>query len=350
VLFRSQRLLAYFGEDSPPCGNCDLCLEPPETWDGTEVARKALSCVYRTEQRFGAGHVIDVLLGHDTERIRQWGHQNLTTYGIGKELSDKEWRAVFRQLVALGYLEVDVVGFGALKLSPSSRPLLKGAASLTLRRQAERKKGKEARRTGPGEALDATGRDLFERLRTWRGETAKAHGVPAYVIFHDATLAAIAAALPRVEADLRRIPGIGAKKLEHYGDALLELCRDYAGSDMPVTSWVAEPAPRSAPAYPGLSESAGVTLSLLEEGLDIVEIAARRQLKEATIWNHCAEAIAQGLLDPQDILPLEPEEVEPILEAFREQGETGEMRLTPVFERFEGKYDYGLLRCVAALL
>ncbi|MBU1663838.1 MAG: DNA helicase RecQ, partial [Gammaproteobacteria bacterium] len=174
---RRQRLLAYFGETSPPCGNCDICLEPPQTWDGTQAARQALSCVYRTEQRFGAGHVIDVLLGHDTERIRQWGHQKLSTYGIGRDFSDKEWRAVFRQLVALGYLEVDVGGFGALKLSPAARPLLKGEQTLTLRRQADKKKMKETRRVGPAQALDAAGQILFERLRAWRGETARAHGV-----------------------------------------------------------------------------------------------------------------------------------------------------------------------------
>ncbi len=223
---RRQRLLAHFGEDSAPCGNCDLCLEPPETWDGTEAARMALSCVFRTEQRFGAGHVIEVLLGHNNERIRQWRHDQLSTWGIGKKLTDKEWRAVFRQLLALGYLEVDVGGFGALKLSLAARPLLKGETTLTLRRQIEKKRARDTRREvaqGRPE-LDGNGHALFERLRTWRFDTAKEHGVPAYVIFHDATLAAIAAVCPRDLAGLGRISGVGGKKLEHYGEALLAIC------------------------------------------------------------------------------------------------------------------------------
>ncbi len=353
---RRQRLLAYFGETSPACGNCDICLEPPQTWDGTQAARQALSCVYRTEQRFGAGHVIDVLLGHDSERIRQWGHQKLSTYGIGRDFSDKEWRAVFRQLVALGYLEVDVGGFGALKLSAAARPLLKGEQTLTLRRQLDKKKVKETRHAGPAQALNATGQVLFERLRAWRGETAKAHGVPAYVIFHDATLATIAAACPRDVAALRRIPGFGAKKLEHYADAILERCRAHAEENgLPEAVVVAPKPPPSTASHPGstypnLSDTASVTLTLLESGLSVAEVAAQRGLKETTIYSHCGEAIAQGLLDPQDVISLDPAEVEPILAAIREQNETGEVRLKPVFERFEGKYDYGLLRCIAALL
>jgi ATP-dependent DNA helicase RecQ len=351
---RRQRLLAHFGEASAPCGNCDICLNPPETWDGTDAARRALSCVYRTEQRFGAVHVIEVLLGHDNERIRQWGHQKLSTWGIGKDLSEKEWRAVFRQLVAQGYLEVDVGGFGALKLSPAARPLLKGELTLTLRRQVEKTKAKESRRAGALETLDTAGQALFEALRAWRGETAKAHGVPAYVIFHDATLAAIAAACPRDVAALRRIPGFGAKKLEHYAEAILERCQAHAAehglAEAAPVKPVAAPTAPTAPAYPGLNDTAGVTLGLLEAGLSVPEIALRRGLKETTIYAHCGEAIGQGLIDPQDVIPLDFDEIEPILAAIREQHASGEMRLKPVFELFAGKYDYGLLRCVAALL
>jgi ATP-dependent DNA helicase RecQ len=208
-----------------PCGNCDTCLEPPETWDGTEAARQALSCVYRTGQRFGAGHVIDVLMGHDNERVRNWGHDQLSTYGIGKVLTDKEWRAVFRQLVALGYLDVDHASYGGLRLTPASRPVLKGEQSLMLRRQVARKTAKESRRSGVTQALDAAGQNLFERLRAWRAETAKAHGVPAYVIFHDSTLAAIAAARPDCLDDLRGLSGIGAAKLARYGEAIIGACR-----------------------------------------------------------------------------------------------------------------------------
>jgi ATP-dependent DNA helicase RecQ len=225
---RRQRLLTYFDEDSAPCGNCDICLNPPQTWDGTEAARKALSCVFRTEQRFGAVHVVDVLLGRDTERIRQWHHNKLSTYGIGKELSEKDWRAVFRQLVALGYLEIDHASYGALKLSPSSRPVLKGEQSVMLRKQIE-KASRETRGKSPATQLDARGQALFDQLRTWRAATAKEHGVPAYVIFHDATLAEIARIGPDSIGDLRTISGIGARKLEIYGAALIELCQGQGG-------------------------------------------------------------------------------------------------------------------------
>ena len=224
---RRQRLLAYFGETSKRCGNCDICLDPPQTWDGTEAARKALSCVYRTGQRFGAGHLCDVLLGRDTESIRQWRHDRVSTYGIGKELGEKEWRAVFRQLVALGMLDVDHSGFGALRLGEASRPVLKGTQSVMLRKRAE---GRPARPriAAPAAGLDVAGNKLWERLRAWRSETAKAHGVPAYVIYHDATLLELARACPGSLGRLRGVPGIGAAKLDRYGQALLEICRAHA--------------------------------------------------------------------------------------------------------------------------
>ena len=225
---RRQRLLAYFGEASAPCGNCDTCLAPPQTWDGTEAARKALSCVYRTGQRFGAGHLCDVLLGRESERIRQWRHDQVSTYGIGKELGEKEWRAVFRQLVALGMLEVDHGGFGGLRLGEASRPVLKGTQPVMLRKQGEGRPARVRVAAPAAAALDADGNALWERLRAWRSETAKAHGVPAYVIFHDATLIEIARACPGSLARLRDIPGIGAAKLDRYGHALLELCRAHA--------------------------------------------------------------------------------------------------------------------------
>jgi len=222
---RRQRLLAYFGEDSGPCGNCDVCLNPPETWDGTVAAQKALSCVWRTGQRFGAGHVIAVLLGQDNERIRQWQHQRLSTYGIGTELDEKEWRGIFRQLLALGYLEVDVAQYGALRLSPSARSLLKGELSLTLRRPGKMSPAR-TRTPRPNNSLAPAARPIFERLRAWRSETAKTHGVPAYVIFHDATLAAIAEAHPADLNALADVPGMGATKMSHYGMAILDLLRD----------------------------------------------------------------------------------------------------------------------------
>ncbi|MBE0620981.1 MAG: DNA helicase RecQ [Burkholderiales bacterium] len=224
---RRVRLLAYFDEASEPCGNCDVCLEPPQVWDGTVAAQKALSCVYRTGQRFGAVHLIDVLLGKETERVLHWNHQNLSTFGIGKELDEKAWRAVFRQLVAQGLLAVDHAGHGSLLLAEASRAVLAGKQSVHLRQMQAGKPKKGAKRsTATAAGLDATAEQLWQRLREWRAGVAKEHGVPSYVVFHDATLAELARARPQSEDALAQISGVGARKLERYGAALLELLRD----------------------------------------------------------------------------------------------------------------------------
>jgi len=222
---RRVRLLAYFGEASQPCGNCDTCLDPPQLWDGTEAAKKALSCVYRAGQRFGAVHLIDVLLGHDTERVRKWDHQQLTTFGIGTELDDKTWRAVFRQLVAQGLLEVDHDGYGALKLTEASRAVLKGEQSVHLRKMTEGRRASAKKAASAAIPLDDEQRALWERLRAWRAKTAKANNVPAYVVFHDATLAEVARQCPGTLDELAGISGVGAAKLERYGEDVLAVLR-----------------------------------------------------------------------------------------------------------------------------
>ena len=219
---RRQRLLAYFGEESGPCGNCDTCLEPPQTWDGTEAVRKALSCVYRTGQRFGAGHVIDVLMGRDDERVRQWDHDKLSTFGIGADIPEKEWRGIFRQMAALGLLAVDHA-HGSLLLTAASRPVLKGEQEVPLRRAPEKRKAATPKSRRIDAELTAEEHALWERLRAWRGETAKAHGVPAYVILHDTTLLELVRQRPQSLDAMRHVSGIGVRKLENYGAALLEL-------------------------------------------------------------------------------------------------------------------------------
>jgi ATP-dependent DNA helicase RecQ len=223
---RRQQLLAYFGEETVPCGNCDNCIDPPQTWDATEAARKALSCVYRAGQRYGAGHLIDVLRGELTDKVQEKGHENLSTFGIGNDLDEKHWRMVFRQLVAYDFVCVDHERYNALALTDLARPLLRGEASLLVRLPPEkphkpkRQRGKTTReRSIPG-GVPAT---LFERLRLWRASTAQARNVPAYVIFHDATLRDIAIARPTTLDDLRQITGIGERKLEAYGQEILEI-------------------------------------------------------------------------------------------------------------------------------
>jgi ATP-dependent DNA helicase RecQ len=223
---RRVRLLAYFGEASTLCGNCDTCLEPPVVWDGTVAARKALSCAFRCGQRFGAGHLIDVLLGNVTDRVVQWGHSAVSTFGIGKELDKKQWQAVYRQLVAQGVLAVDHAGYGALKLTALSRAVLTGGEPVHLRQLQEKRRVRSmAKGSGAAAQLDASAQERWERLRNWRAAIAKEHGVPAYVVFHDATLTELARVCPSTTDALSRISGVGARKLERYGADLLALLR-----------------------------------------------------------------------------------------------------------------------------
>jgi len=231
---RRVRLLSYFGERSQPCGNCDTCLNPPETWDATLAAQKALSAIYRTGQRFGAVHVIDVLRGRETERVLRWNHDRLGVFGVGDDLDESAWRDVFRQLVALGLVRVDHGAFGALRLAPDSRAVLKGGRTVELRRAAPRQRRRRGREPGRNPqtaaavtspaAADETAR--FARLKSWRLDEARRQALPAYVILHDATLAEIARRRPRDLDALGAVPGIGARKLERYGAALLELLSD----------------------------------------------------------------------------------------------------------------------------
>jgi ATP-dependent DNA helicase RecQ len=223
---RRQVLLAAFGEDYPrPCGNCDNCLDPPRTWDATVAAQKAMSCVYRTGQRFGVTHLVDVLRGSHNERISQLGHDQLSTYGIGADLDARQWKGVFRQLVAMGLLEVDVEGHGSLRLTDASRPVLKGQQSVALREEAPRKRERERDRTARGNAtpvtVSAADQPVFDALRELRARLAREQSVPAYVIFHDATLRAIAERRPASLTELASVSGVGAAKLERYGEQVL---------------------------------------------------------------------------------------------------------------------------------
>ena len=222
---RRVRLLAYFGETSAPCGNCDNCLSPPRVWDGTDAAQKALSCVYRTGQRFGAGHLIDILRGNATERVQKFRHDELKTFNVGTDFTDKQWRAVFRQLIALGYLDADAEAYGAFRLTDAARSVLKGEVSVSFREEAERprKRARNRKAAFVSGLRNPVAGPLLDALRAWRHATAREHGVPAYVVFHDSTLETIAAERPRTFDDLRGISGIGAKKLERYGDVLLKI-------------------------------------------------------------------------------------------------------------------------------
>ena len=227
---RRQVLLANFDEVlAEPCGNCDTCLEPVDTWDATEAARKALSCVFRSGQRFGAAHLVDILRGADTERIAQFGHRQLSTYGIGQDLDARQWKGVFRQLVAMGLLEVDAEGFGALRLTAAARPVLRGEQSVLLRREQERKRDRGARSASATRAdalLNAADAAVFEELRALRAGLAREQNLPAYVIFHDSTLREMATQRPATLDELGRINGVGASKLDRYGERMLAVLQE----------------------------------------------------------------------------------------------------------------------------
>ena len=222
---RRQSLLKYFGDIlEQPCGNCDSCLEPVDTWDGTEAVRKALSAVYRTEQRFGVNHLIDVLRGGEGEKIYQFDHHRLATYGLGKDLDANQWRSVFRQLVARGYLRVDMDRFGALRLEQQCRPLLRGEETIQLRRDVPKKAGKQTTKTSLPADINVA---LWEALRERRRELAEDQGVPPYVIFHDRTLQEMCVALPQNLAQFSRLTGVGERKLDKYGADFIQVIENY---------------------------------------------------------------------------------------------------------------------------
>ncbi|MES2770987.1 MAG: DNA helicase RecQ [Pseudomonadota bacterium] len=218
-------LLNYFGEAATPCANCDVCLDPPEVWDGTIAAQKALSAILRSGQRFGAGHLIDILRGKATEKVKQFSHHELPTFGVGADLDDMAWRSVFRQLLASGILEADAQSYGALKLTDNARPILKGQLKLNLRRQQNNTKAASAKKIsgGSGSSQADQNNPLVSSLRAWRAEKARELGVPAYVVLHDKTLHELASLKPESSGDLLKVPGIGAAKAERYGLALLAL-------------------------------------------------------------------------------------------------------------------------------
>ncbi|UTW46575.1 DNA helicase RecQ [bacterium SCSIO 12696] len=231
---RRHSLLAYFGEhyQGPSgdgrCGNCDTCLTPPQTWDGTEAAQKLLSAIYRSGQRFGAAHVIDILRGRENDKIHQWQHQQLSTFGIGADLNETQWRSVLRQLVVQGFVVADAEHYGALRLTEHSRPLLRGEVILTLRQDvAQKTLRKPARKAADSNVSDAD-RALWEALRQRRKQLADENGVPPYVVFHDATLMEMMEYQPTSEVELLNISGVGQSKLDKFGVDFLEVIREHA--------------------------------------------------------------------------------------------------------------------------
>ncbi|MBB3047001.1 ATP-dependent DNA helicase RecQ [Litorivivens lipolytica] len=327
---RRQVLLRYFDEElDEPCGNCDNCLTPPQTWDATVAAQKALSCVYRTGQRFGVNYVVDVLRGANSgqvfERIQSFGHDRLSTYGIGSELNQGEWRTLFRQLMAVGLLGVDYEGHGSVFLTDAARPVLRGEQTLTLRKMPKPEKQKTHKTSS---AFTGGNSKLWEALRAHRKSLADEQGVPAYQIFHDATLADMVERAPKTLEQFGRISGVGARKLDAYGEGFLEVIAEFAEE-------------------PAISNTVEETIVLSCEGLSPLEIAHRRDLTIGTVYRHLAQGIARGELELEDVLTLDASELESLRNAMALQDGPS---LKPVFEMFDGEYDYGVLGCVRASL
>jgi ATP-dependent DNA helicase RecQ len=329
---RRQAILDYFDEpDSKSCGNCDNCLTPPETWSGEIAAQKALSCVYRTEQRFGVTYVVDVLLGKDDERIKRFGHHQLSTFGIGKEHSAAEWRTIFRQLIALGYLSVDVDGYGALHLTANSRALLRGEQPLQLRKH--QKTSEKTQKKRGSLTVRYADQALWEKLKATRLSLAKAQGVPPFFIFQDSTLNEMLSARPQSMAEMAAISGVGEKKLQNYGQIFLDEIALH---------------PKNSLLENNLSDTINHTLSLYQSGLSIDEIAKKRELAVTTIYAHFADIISAGIAEPLSVLPIDNSDYNAILSTYEMLDESNKLRLKPLYDALDQAYDYDILRCVVA--
>ena len=332
---RRQTLLSYFDEAlAEPCGHCDNCLEPPQTWDATEASRMALSCVIRTGQRFGVNYVIDVLMGKEQERILQNNHHQLSTFGIGN-LDAAEWRSLFRQLIALGYLYSDIDSYGALKLHPDSKPLLQGKQELLLRK-FEREvrtasKGRAEKKT-PVRVADAA---LFDALREHRKQLADEQGVPPYVILHDKTLHELCRHRPKTSAQLATIIGIGARKLELYGRDLIDII-----SQHPLETTLDN----------NLSDTINETLKLHSRGLQPDAIAMQRELSLTSIYSHLSSAISADVLALDEVIKIDRKQLDEIVYSIEMVHNEGDFKLRKVYETLDRRYDYNLLNCVNASL
>lgn len=329
---RRQALLNYFGDHlEQPCNNCDTCLETVQTWDGTLAAQQALSCIYRTGQRFGVGYLIDVLRGKLTERIISFGHDKQSTFGIGKDLDEQQWSSVFRQLVARDLVAVNFDHFGVLQLTDNCRPILRGEQLLMLRKDIKPEKSK----AGHKAASRSAGRSelnawLWDALRAKRREIAEVQDVPPFIIFHDATLMAMLEARPANRQQFALLPGVGEQKLKLYADQFLEVISGYADNKVPDT----------------VTESA----DLFKLGYSVKQIAQKRELKDETIYNHLSQALEQGMVVLNDVVELPGQEIKRIEEAILSLPKEQQNALKPVYELFEGQYSYGVLRCVRAAL
>ena len=329
---RRQALLHYFDEElKQACGNCDNCITPAETWDASVAAQKALSCVHRTGQRFGVTYLIDVLVGKDNDRIKQFGHDNLSVFGIGKEYDAKQWRSIYRQIISRNLLAVDLEGHGSLRLTEQCRDVLRGKETLLLRKESKRaKSSRKGRKSYNTEK--ASNNLLWEALRACRKKLAEENDVPPFVIFHDATLIEMLERQPESATQFLSLSGVGESKLEKYADAFLDVIKEHANND-PLTS----------------SDTVTETLLLFRSGQDVATIAEKRNLKTTTVYNHLASCIEQGELNLNEVIDINQQDITIIHETLLSL-DNGSKKLKPAYDALDGMFDYNVLRCVQAAL
>jgi ATP-dependent DNA helicase RecQ len=353
---RRQSVLGYFGEHIDPCGNCDNCLNPVETWDGTEAAQKALSNIFRTDQRFGATYLSDVLMGKSTERIRAFGHDQVSTYGIGPEMTQEQWKSVYRQLTTAGLISVDMERHGALSLNQRSWPVLKGEKKVRLRTDPiipRRSKGKKRMPVTSDDVLSNwESQTLFESLRALRLKISEEQSVPPYAIFPDKTLLEFVRYRPNDIESIGLMTGVGEVKLDRFGAAFLEGLQTHEAEhgrpdNLPeIPTERAEKRERKQEKAKEFSSTAEETLALFLELDDVDAVSEKRGLKAPTIWKHLTQAASLGKLDYRKLVNIPEEDIRLIMETCATFRQKGIVSLTPVYEALEGRYSYDTIRTV----
>lgn len=351
---RRQALLSYFGEHIEPCGNCDNCLHPVNTFDGTEVAQKALSNIFRTDQRFGANYLAQVLVGQASDRVTRFGHDAVSTFGIGKDMSVDEWKSVYRQLLGAGLISVDMERHSVLSLNERSWSVLRGEQEVRLRTDPVIPKASKKKKTPTAKSSDVLTNweteALFESLRALRLEIAEGQGVPPYAIFPDRTLLEMVRYRPRDEREIGCISGVGEVKLDRFGAPFLACLAQHEAEhgrpanipELPLER--AEKRAKRTKSKKEFSKTACESFELFVQLGSVEAVAAKRSLKQASIWKHLGEAVQHGKIHWRTVIDLPDDEVELIQQTFEAFKQKGVLALSPVYDALDGKYSYEILR------
>ncbi|BCS89304.1 DNA helicase RecQ [Pseudodesulfovibrio sediminis] len=355
---RRQALLGYFGEHIEPCGNCDNCLSPVDTWDGTVAAQKALSNIFRTEQRFGVNYLTQVLVGKENDRIKQFGHHRVSTFGIGQEMTQEQWKSVYRQLLASGLVSVDLDRFNALALNERSWPVLKGEQEVRFRTDPVLPRASKKKKRAPALAVDVLtnweAEALFDALRDLRLRVSEEQGAPPYAIFADKTLLDFVRYRPRDLDELGCMSGVGLNKLNHYGETFLacltahEAEHGRPASTPEIPEEVREQHEKKKTKKVEFTSTAQTSLDLFVELGSVEKVAEKRGLKPPSVWKHLGEAAKRGKIDYRNVVDLPDEELETILNSIKAFQAKGVVSMTPVFEALDKQYSYDLIRFLRA--